>query len=132
MSESLKSLRSPLGKVRGLGSAKSGTEHWLVQRVTALALIPLSLYVIIGFFDNAISNGYSGAVYWLQSPLPATFTILLIFAGLRHGAVGLQVIIEDYIHTEWVKFGAVFVVYFAGVTLAILGTLATARIFFGV
>jgi len=132
MSIKIKSLRTPLGKARGLGSAKSGTHHWMVQRVTALALIPLSLYVLIGFFNNAVSGGYSGAVYWLQSPLSATFTILFLLAGLRHGAVGLQVVIEDYVHCECAKFSAIFVVNFLAVALAILGTLSTAKIFFGV
>jgi succinate dehydrogenase / fumarate reductase membrane anchor subunit len=132
MSVKEQSLRSPLGKVRGLGSAKSGTHHWIVQRVTALALIPLSLYVLISFFNHAVSGGYSGAVYWLQSPLSATFTILFLLAGLRHGTIGLQVVIEDYIHSEWVKFVAIFIVNFSALTLAILGTLSTAKIFFGV
>ena len=126
------SLRSPLGKVRGLGSARCGTEHWKIQRITAVALIPLSIYVLIGFFNNAISGGYSGAVYWLQSPLSATFTILFLLAGLRHGVIGLQVVIEDYVHCECTKFGMLFLVQFIGATLAILGTLSVAKIFFGV
>jgi len=126
------SLRSPLGKVRGLGSARSGTEHWKIQRITAVALIPLSIYVLIGFFNNAISGGYSGAVYWLQSPLSATFTILFLLAGLRHGVIGLQVVIEDYVHCEMSKMVSLFLVKFVAATLAILGTLSVAKIFFGV
>ncbi|MDR3449434.1 MAG: succinate dehydrogenase, hydrophobic membrane anchor protein [Alphaproteobacteria bacterium] len=127
-----KDLRSPLAKVRGLGSAKSGTHHWLAQRMTALALIPLVLYVLIGFLNNVVAGGYSGAHYWLGSPLPATFTIMFLLAGLYHGALGLQVVIEDYIHCSCVKMGLVFATYFAAVALAILGTLSVAKIFFGV
>jgi len=132
MSGKVKSLRSALGTARGLGTAKSGTEHWMLQRMTALALIPLTLYVLIGFFNNAVSGGYSGAMYWLQSPLAATFTILMLLAGLRHGVIGLQVVIEDYIHCEATKIGLQFVIQFIAASLAILGTLSVAKIFFGV
>jgi len=126
------SLRSALGQARGLGSAKSGTEHWLMQRMTALALIPLTLYVLISFMNNAVEGGYSGAMYWLQSPLSATFTILLLLAGLRHGVAGLQVVIEDYIHCEISKLGLLFVINFTAAALGILGTLSVAKIFLGV
>ena len=132
MNANIKSLRSALGKARGLGSAKSGTEHWLGQRMTALALIPLTLYALIGFFNNALSGGYSGAMYWLQSPASATFVLLLLLAGLHHAVAGLQVVIEDYIHCEASKIGALFVVKFFAVALAILGALSVAKIFFGV
>jgi succinate dehydrogenase / fumarate reductase membrane anchor subunit len=127
-----KSLRSPLGKVRGLGSAKSGTEHWMIQRITALALIPLSLYVLYGFLGHVVFGGYNGAMYWLQSPLATTFVIVLLLAGLKHGVVGMQVVIEDYIHCEAMKFAMIFGVQFIAILLAILGTLSAAKIFFGV
>ncbi len=132
MKDNATSLRSPLGKARGLGSAKSGTEHWLAQRVTALALIPLTLYLLCGFVGNVIEGGYSGAMYWMQSPFIASFAILMLLSGLKHGALGLQVVIEDYIHCECAKFGMVFFVQFFGAALAILGTLSIAKIFFGV
>ena len=132
MNAKTKSLRSPLGKARGLGSAKSGTAHWMGQRMTALALIPLTLYVLIGFFNNAVFGGYSGAMYWLQSPVSATFTVLALFAGLYHGVAGLQVVIEDYIHCEASKIGALFLVKFFAAALAILGALSVAKILFGV
>ena len=128
----MKSLRSPLGKVRGLGSAKEGTGSWLSLRMTALALIPLTLYVLIGFFNNAMSGGYSGAVSWLQSPLSSTFTILLLLAGLHHAAAGMREVIEDYIHHEGARIASVFTVNFIAAALAVLGTLSVAKIFFGV
>lgn len=131
MSRSEKSLRSPLGKVRGLGSAKKGVAHWLMLRMTALALIPLTLYVLVGFF-NGISGGYSGAVSWLQSPMSATATIFLVLAGAYHAAAGLREVIEDYIHCHAVKFAAIFAVNFIAAAAAILGTLSVAKIFFGV
>ena len=132
MNAKTKTMRSPLGKVRGLGSARSGTHHWLGQRATALALIPLSLYALIGFFNHAVSDGYSGAMYWLQSPVSATFTILFLLAGLHHAVAGLQVVIEDYVHCEATKLGSLFLVKFIAAGLAIAGTLSIAKIFFGV
>jgi len=128
----MKSVRTPLGKARGLGSAKSGTEHWFMQRMTALALIPLALYALMGFFNNAMSGGYSGAMYWLQSPVSATFSILLLLAGLHHGVAGLQVVIEDYVHCEATKIGSLFLIKFIAASMAIIGTLSVAKIFFGV
>ena len=132
MNAKTNSIRSPLGKARGLGSAKSGTEHWLVQRMTALALAPLTLYALFGFFNNAMSGGYSGAMYWLQSPVVATFSILLLLAGLHHAVAGLQVVIEDYIHCEVSKIGMLFALKFIAASMAIIGTLSVAKIFFGV
>jgi succinate dehydrogenase / fumarate reductase membrane anchor subunit len=132
MNAKTKSLRSPLGKVRGLGSAKSGTEQWIKLRLTALALIPLTLYVLIGFVNTAVSGGYSGAVYWLQSPLSATFTILMLLAGLYHGASGMQEVVEDYVHGHAVKLATLFLIKFVAAALAVLGTLSAAKIFFGV
>ena len=126
-----KSMRSPLGVARGLGSAKSGTEHWLLQRLTALALIPLSLYVLIGFFNSVVLGGYQDAVMWLHSPLSATVVLLFLLIGLRHATIGLQVVIEDYIHCEAIKFASLFIVKFLALALALLGTLSVAKIFFG-
>ena len=126
-----KSMRSPLGVARGLGSAKGGTEHWILQRMTALALIPLSLYVLTGFFNAVVLGGYEDAVLWLHSPLSATFVLLFLLVGLRHATVGLQVVIEDYAHCEATKLTLLFIVKFVALALAVLGTLSVAKIFFG-
>jgi succinate dehydrogenase / fumarate reductase membrane anchor subunit len=131
MSAKTKSLRSPLGKVRGLGSARSGTHSWITMRMTSLALIPLTLYVLIGFAD-AVASGYPGAYAWLQSPIASTFTILMLLAGLHHGASGLREVIEDYIHNHGAKIGLVFLVNFVAAVLAVLGTLSVAKVFFAV
>ena len=132
MSYGKKSLRTALSTARGLGSAKGGVQSWLDLRMTALALIPLTIYVLIGFFNSAIGGGYSGAIYWLQSPLSATFTILMLLVGLRHGVSGLKEVIEDYIHGEATKFSMIFFIKIVAAALAILGTLSVAKIFFGV
>jgi len=125
------SLRSSLGRVRGLGSAKGGTEHWWLQRLTALALIPLTLYVLNGFFTYVVFGNYSGAVYWLHSPFSATAVILLLAVGFHHAASGVQVVIEDYVHCECAKLFGVITVKFLATAFAVLGILATLKILFG-
>jgi succinate dehydrogenase / fumarate reductase membrane anchor subunit len=132
MNDKMKSLRSPLGKVRGLGSAHNGTEEWINLRLTALALVPLSIYVLTGFVDTALSGGYSGAVSWLHSPLSASVTILTLLAGLHHGAAGIREVADDYLHCHVVKISALFLVNFVAFALAVIGTLSVAKIFFGV
>ena len=132
MSDKEKSMRSPLGIARGMGAARQGTEHWKAQRYTALALIPVALYVLIGFVNNVVGGGYTGAMYWLQSPLSSTFVILFLLAGLAHAVIGLQVVIEDYVHCPAVRIALLLSVKIVAAALAILGILSVAKIFFGV
>jgi len=102
------SLRSPLGRVRGLGSAKEGVQHWWVQRVTALALIPLSLWFVISVI-TMIGADRSEVVDWLSSPFSAALALLLIAATFWHAMLGVQVVIEDYVHSETMKIGSLLV-----------------------
>lgn len=91
-----KSLRSPLGRVRGLGSARAGTEHFIRQRVSALALmllIPCTLYI----FAHSVRMGYGDAQAWLAQPVNAIVILLTLCAAFYHMRLGMQVIIEDYI-----------------------------------
>jgi succinate dehydrogenase / fumarate reductase membrane anchor subunit len=87
-----KSMRSDLGRVRGLGSAKEGVNHWWMQRLTAIALIPLTLWFVISIASLSGSN-YSTTIAWLSSPLVAVFMILLVAATLYHALLGVQVVI---------------------------------------
>ena len=98
-----KSMRSDLGRVRGLGSAKEGVNHWWMQRLTAIALIPLTLWFVISIASLSGSS-YSATIAWLSSPLVAIFMILLVATTLYHALLGVQVVIEDYIHNEGWKF----------------------------
>jgi len=132
MSEQKKSLRSDLSVARGLGSAKSGVEHWAIERLSALVLIPVSIYLVCGFMRNVVDGGYSGAVYWLQSPVSAAFTLLFLLAGLKHLAGGLQVVIDDYIHNESAKLSLLFIVKFACAFMALIGSLSLTKVFLGV
>jgi len=96
------SMRTPLGKVRGLGSAKDGTEHFWLQRLTSVANIPLvliGLYLII----STIGAPYEVVYAKLSSPLSAIFLFLFSFSVLTHMRLGMQVVIEDYIHGEFKK-----------------------------
>ena len=96
------SLKSPIGRARGLGSAKDGLHHWWMQRVTAVALIPLTLWFVASLISLA-GAGYAETVAWLGSPVVAVLMIALIIATFYHAALGLQVVIEDYVHHEGVK-----------------------------
>ena len=98
-----KGMRSDLGRVRGLGTAKEGVHHWWMQRLTAIALIPLTLWFIISIatLNNA---SYTETVNWLSIPLVSIFMILLVSATLYHALLGVQVVVEDYIHQEGLKF----------------------------
>lgn len=124
------SMRAPLAEVRGLGSAKGGTEHWWLQRLTALALIPLSLYVISEFFVGSVYSTHETAVAWLSSPFTAVFMILFLVAGFHHAASGAQVVIEDYVHNEALKLGKIIGVKFVSIAFALLGSIAVIKVLF--
>jgi succinate dehydrogenase / fumarate reductase, membrane anchor subunit len=93
------SLRTPLGKVLGRGSAGDGTTHWWVQRVTAIALIPLSLWFVISILGMSLHH-YAAMVAWLGRPWVAVLTILLVISLAWHSWLGVQVVIEDYVHAK--------------------------------
>lgn len=93
------SMQTPLGKVRGLGSARKGVSHWWMQRLTAMGLIPVVIYLVIGLVTS-ISADYAAAIAWLSSPLNASAALLLFGVGFYHANLGLQVIIEDYVSHE--------------------------------
>jgi succinate dehydrogenase / fumarate reductase, membrane anchor subunit len=91
------SYRTPLGRARGLGSAKHGVGHWISERVGAIALIPLTLWAVFGVLRLAAGD-YGAAIAWVSDPLNATLMVLLIAVSFWHMHSGLRVVIEDYIH----------------------------------
>ena len=119
--------RSPLAKVRGLGSAKAGTSHWWMQRITAVALIPLSFWLII-FLNLSFNAPYQEMVEWLASPLNTLGMVAWVLAVFYHAALGLQVVIEDYIAAEGVKIVAVWTVNLSFLLLALAALIAVFRI----
>lgn len=92
-------MRSMLGRARGLGSAKSGTGHWWGQRVTAIALLPLVLWFVCASVRLAGAKR-ADVAHWAANPLVATLLVSLVLALFHHMRLGLQVVIEDYIHAE--------------------------------
>ena len=121
-------MRSPLGRAIGLGSAREGVGPWWAERVSAVALIPLTLWFAASIIVHTGSD-YTAFVAWLRAPLVATLMILLLIALFHHTALGLQVVIEDYIHSG-AKFAAVIAVRLGCFALAIAGFVATLRIAF--
>ncbi|MDA9522047.1 succinate dehydrogenase [Bradyrhizobium sp. CCBAU 11434] len=122
-------MRSPLGRAMGLGSAKEGAEHWWMARVSAVALIPLTLWFVASIIAHTGSD-YVTFIVWLRMPLVSILMVLLLIALFYHTTLGLQVVIEDYVHSE-AKFGALIAVRLGCVALAVAGILATMRIAFG-
>jgi succinate dehydrogenase / fumarate reductase, membrane anchor subunit len=127
MARETASLRSPLGRVRGLGSAKEGVAHWWAQRVTALALIPLTLWFVIAVISLAGAD-HAQAVRWIASPAPAVLLVLLIVATFYHAVLGLQVVIEDYIHPESLRMALILAVKGAAILLAAAAIFAVLKL----
>jgi succinate dehydrogenase / fumarate reductase membrane anchor subunit len=118
--------RSPLGLAMGLGSAKSGFGHWWTERVTAVALIPLGVWFAASLIAHSGSS-YEAFIGWMGSPITAVLMILLLVTLFWHIALGLQVVIEDYVHSGakiWLQLTTHFVCF----ALAVSGIVATLRI----
>jgi succinate dehydrogenase / fumarate reductase, membrane anchor subunit len=122
-------MRSPLGRARGLGSAREGVEHWWMQRVTAAALIPLTLWFVVSLIALTGSD-YNAFIAWLKAPFVAILMVLLLVALFHHMALGLQVVVEDYVHSDRAKIPTVLAIRLACFALAVAGIFATVRIAF--
>jgi succinate dehydrogenase / fumarate reductase membrane anchor subunit len=123
-------LRSPLNRVRGLGSARDGTHHWWIQRLTALALVPLVVWFVVSIVSLTGAD-YAAVRAWVASPVSMVLLVLTIGLTFLHGQLGLQVVIEDYIHVEWQKLTLLILVKGMALLLAVVGIVAIARIAFG-
>ncbi len=122
-------MRSPLGHAAGLGSAKEGVEHWWRERVTAVALLPLTLWFIVSVVMHS-SSDYAVFVSWLKTPLATCMMILSLIALFYHAAFGLEVIIEDYVHSA-IKIPVLIVMRLSCFGLVTAGILAVLLIVFG-
>ena len=119
-----------LRQVRQLGSARNGLREWRLQRLTALALIPLGLYFVASILWLAKSDQVSAAA-WLASPIPALLVILFLLAGLAHALIGLNSVLLDYAHARAWQIAAQLLVRAAAVILAGAGLLAVLKLFLG-
>ena len=124
------SMRTPLGRVRGLGSAKSGTGHFWLQRVTAVA----NLVLAIGFLCvvlSLIGKPYGAAIATLAKPQVAILMLLFVVSGAVHMRLGLQVIIEDYVHGEGTKLACLILNTFCTAAVGIVSVFALLKLAFG-
>ncbi|SFF55064.1 succinate dehydrogenase subunit D [Fontimonas thermophila] len=123
------SLRSPLARARGLGSAKQGVHHFWAQRISALALIPLMLWFVFSVAQLATGPADFYAVrHWVSAPSVAVTLVLFLAAALYHSMLGVQVVIEDYIHAEGMKLTALVLSKFLHVIIAAASIFAVLKI----
>jgi len=124
------SLRSPLSRVLGSGSAKEGTDHWWLQRVTAIALVILGAWFLISL-AGIESYSAPGMHAWVASPLNATMLLLTSFTLAWHSMIGVQVVIEDYVHGSAMKVASIILNKFVHVFLGLAAVLAILKIVLG-
>lgn len=123
-------MRTPVKDAHGLGSAKDGVHHWWLQRVTAVALVPLVLWFAFSLAVHA-GSGYEGMRAWIGSPFTAGAVILLVATAFYHAQLGLQVVLEDYVGNKAWQIASIVAVKFVAAVLALTGILAVLSIAFG-
>ena len=104
------SISSPLKRARGLGAAHDGTHHFWVQRLTALSLIPLTIWFIVALTNRLVDNDVNAVHAWLHGPITALLMAALIVSLFWHAKLGIQVIIEDYVHNEGTKLVTILII----------------------
>ncbi|MEO0412685.1 MAG: succinate dehydrogenase, hydrophobic membrane anchor protein [Pseudomonadota bacterium] len=123
------SLKTPLGQVRGLGSAKSGTHHWWLQRLTAIAMLLLMIWFVVSMIGIAGSS-YEEALVWVRQPLVSIVFLVMIGTAFYHMRLGIQVVIEDYLDGA-AKIGALVLLNFGAALLAAACLFSVLKIAFG-
>ena len=121
---------TPIGQVRGLGAAHSGTHHWLLQRFTAIGNLLLVLWLVVSIL--MLPNlGYEAVKEWIAQPVPATAMALLIISSFWHARLGMQVMMEDYVHEAANKFAAITALNLAAFAGAGFGLFCVIRLALG-
>ena len=124
------SLRSPLGKVLGAGSAKQGVHHWWVQRLTSVALVPLSVWFLVSLLALP-SLDHATVVAWMAQSSTALLLVLLVLIGAWHSQLGVRVVVEDYVHGAGARTVTLVALGFAHVLIAAAGVMAVLRVALG-
>ncbi len=124
------SMRTPLARVKGLGAAGHGVEHWWIHRVTAVSNVPLIISFVI-IVAALAGNSYEGAVAIVSHPLTAILLLLAVISVTNHMRLGMQIIIEDYVHDKGWKLAALIANNFYAVVVAVACLWAILKISFG-
>ena len=124
-------LRTPIANARGLGSAKEGTGHFWHQRLTAVILVPLTLWFTISMFQLSTLD-YSSVLAWINSTINAVLLLVFIITAYYHALLGVRVVIEDYIHNEWQKIACLILVNILVLLAGLVAILAVLKIFLGI
>ena len=124
------SLRSPLGRVLGLGAAKEGVQHWWLQRLTSVALVPLAIWFAVSLLALP-SLGHATVVAWMSQSWTALLLIIFVLVGAWHSQLGVRVVVEDYVHDVGAKTLTLVLVSFAHVLIAVAGVFAVLKVAFG-
>jgi succinate dehydrogenase / fumarate reductase, membrane anchor subunit len=123
------SLRSPLGRVLGLGSAKEGVHHWWVQRLTSVALVPLAVWFTVSLLSLPALD-HTTVIAWMAQSWTSLLLILFVLIATWHSQLGLRVVVEDYVHGG-AKTVVLVVVTFAHALIAVAGVFAILKVAFG-
>ncbi len=121
--------QTPLARARGLGSAREGSHHWWRQRVSAVALFPLSLW-FVAFVARLPQASHADVVGWVTAPWNTILLLSFILLSFFHAMLGLQIVIEDYVHTDWLKIAGILGVKLVTAFLGLASTFAVLRIVF--
>jgi len=124
------SLRSPLGRVLGMGAAHDGVRHWWLQRLTSIALVPLTVWFVVSILALP-SLGYTTLVAWMSQSSTALLLILLVLTAAWHSQLGVRVVVEDYVHGTGARTLTLVLIGFAHVLLAAAGVFAILKVAFG-
>jgi succinate dehydrogenase / fumarate reductase membrane anchor subunit len=126
----VKHIRTPLSRVRGLGAARSGTEHFWRQRLTAVANIPLTIAVIV-IFIMVLGRNQTAVAQILGSPVVAVIMLLFVVSITTHMRIGMQVVIEDYVHDDLAKFSLIMANTFFAIAIALTSIYGILKLSFG-
>jgi succinate dehydrogenase / fumarate reductase, membrane anchor subunit len=124
------SLRTPLGRVTGLGSARGGVHHWWAQRLTSLALVPLAIWFAVSLL-SLHSLDHVTVVAWMAHSWTALLLMLFVLVASWHSHLGVRVVVEDYIHDSGTRTLVLVILTFAHVLVAVAGVFAVLKVAFG-